>query len=52
MVTDMGDLDIGKWQELHFPIMENGEYRKAQWQEIMLGKEEGLNVSNDCLTTH
>ena len=45
MVTDMGDLDIGKWQELHFPIMENGEYRKAQWQEIMLGKEDGLNVS-------
>lgn len=41
----MGDLDIGKWQELHFPIMENGEYKKAQWQEITLGKEEGLNVS-------
>lgn len=45
MVTDMGDLDIGKWEELHFPIMENGEYKKAQWQEIKLGKEEGLNVS-------
>lgn len=45
MVTDMGDLDIGKWQELHFPFRENEEYKKAQLQEIKLGKEEGLNVS-------
>lgn len=51
MVTDIGNLDIGKWQERHFPIMENGEYRKAQCfvdddlQEIRLGVEKKLDVS-------
>lgn len=34
-----------KQQELHFPMMENDEYQKAQNQEIKLGKEEGLDVS-------
>lgn len=32
-------------QELHFPMMENDEYQKAQNQEIRRGKEEGLDVS-------
>lgn len=45
LVADMEELDIGKWQELHFPITKSDEYKKAQWQEIKLGKEDGLNVS-------
>lgn len=34
-----------KQQEVYFPMMENAEYLKAQNHEIMLGKEEGLDVS-------
>ncbi len=45
MVTDMSDLDIDKRQELHFPMRENGEYQKAQNQEIKLGREAGVDVS-------
>ena len=42
----MANLDSNTMQhELHFPMMENDEYQKAQNQEIKLGKEEGLNVS-------
>jgi len=42
----MSGLDSGKkQQELHFPMMENDEYQKAQNQEIKLGIEEGLDVS-------
>lgn len=41
----MSDLDIDKWQELHFPMLESGEYQKAQNQEIKLGKEAGIDVS-------
>lgn len=32
-------------QELHFPMMENDAYQRAQNQEIRLGREEGLDVS-------
>lgn len=43
---DMDNVDSNiKQQELHFPMMENDEYQKAQNQEIKLGKEEGLDVS-------
>ena len=45
MVIDMGDQVSNKQQEVHFPMMENSEYQKAQNQEIKLGKEEGLDVS-------
>lgn len=38
------DLDTEQ-HELHFPMMENEEYQKAQNHEIKLGKEEGLDVS-------
>ena len=42
----MANLDSNTMQhELHFPMMENDEYQKAQNQEINLGKEEGLDVS-------
>ncbi len=41
----MSDLGGEKQQKLHFPMMENDEYQKAQRQEIKLGKEEGLDVS-------
>ncbi len=42
----MANLDSNTMQhELHFPMMENDEYQKAQNQEIKLGKEEGLDVS-------
>ncbi|MDE5802081.1 MAG: FapA family protein [Lachnospiraceae bacterium] len=34
-----------QYQELHFAMMENAEYQKAQYQEIKRGKEEGLDVS-------
>ncbi len=34
-----------KQLELHFPMMENTEYQKAQNREIRLGEEEGLDVS-------
>ncbi|MDE6844622.1 MAG: FapA family protein [Lachnospiraceae bacterium] len=44
--VDMDNIDSNtKQQELHFPMMENDEYQKAQNQEIKLGKEEGLDVS-------
>ena len=40
------NIDSGiKQQELHFPVMENDEYQRAQNHEIKLGKEEGLDVS-------
>lgn len=42
---EMGDLDISRQQELHFPMKENDEYQKAQNHEIKLGKEQGLDVS-------
>ncbi len=45
MVRDMGDLAANKQQEIHFPMMENAEYQKAQNQEIKIGKEEGLDTS-------
>ena len=45
MVIDMGDQVSNKQQEVHFPMMENSEYQKAQNQEIKLGKEEGLDVT-------
>lgn len=47
MVTDMSEMDSStkQQQELHFPMMENAEYKKAQNQEIKLGIEEGLDVS-------
>lgn len=45
MVVDMGNLESGKQQEMHFPMMENAEYQKAQKQEIKLGKDQGLDVS-------
>lgn len=45
LVTVMSDLGGEKQQKLHFPMMENDEYQKAQRQEIKLGKEEGLDVS-------
>ncbi len=47
MVADMDNEDISKRQqlELHFPMMENAEYQKAQNREIRLGEEEGLDVS-------
>lgn len=38
-------MDRGKWQEMPLPVIESDEYKKAQWQEIKLGKEEGLNVA-------
>lgn len=46
MVTDMSnDASKNNSKELHFPMMENAEYQKAQNQEIRLGKEEGLDTS-------
>lgn len=43
----MENSDSGNKQqlELHFPMMENAEYQKAQNREIRLGREEGLDVS-------
>ncbi len=41
----MSDLDGAKQQEMHFRMMENDEYLKAQQHEIKLGKEAGLDVS-------
>ena len=41
----MGNLDSVKQQEVRFPMMENAEYKKAQNQEIKIGREEGLDVS-------
>ena len=42
----MADLDSNTVKhELRFPMMENEEYQKAQNQEIIRGKEEGLDVS-------
>ena len=41
----MENLDSNKQLELHFPMMENDEYQKAQDQEIKLGIEQGLDVS-------
>ena len=35
----MENLDSNKQLELHFPMMENDEYQKAQDQEIKLGIE-------------
>jgi len=45
MVIDMSNLDFNKKQELHFPMMENAEYQKAQNLEIRHGIEDGLDVS-------
>ena len=45
MVIEMGNLDSVKQQEVRFPMMENAEYKKAQNQEIKIGREEGLDVS-------
>ena len=46
VVIDMSNLDSKrKTAELHFSMMENAEYRKAQNQEIELGAEQGLDVS-------
>lgn len=45
MKIDMDNMDFMKQQEVYFPMMENAEYLKAQNHEIMLGKEEGLDVS-------
>lgn len=43
---DMDDLNLNtEKQELHFPMMENEAYQRAQNQEIRLGREEGLDVS-------
>lgn len=44
MVMDNSYFDK-KQLELHFPMMENAEYQKAQNREIRLGEEEGLDVS-------
>jgi len=44
-VTDMETLESNRQLELHFPMMENEEYQKAQDQEIQLGIEQGLDVS-------
>ncbi len=41
----MDHLESGKQQEMHFPMMENAEYQRAQKQEIKIGKEQGLDVS-------
>lgn len=41
----MSDLAGAKQQEMHFRMMENDEYLKAQQHEIKLGKEAGLDVS-------
>ncbi len=41
----MDTLDSNKQLELHFPMMENDEYQKAQDQEIQQGIEQGLDVS-------
>ncbi len=41
----MDTLDSNKQLELHFPMMENDEYQKAQNQEIQQGIEQGLDVS-------
>ncbi len=47
MVIDMNEWNPEReqYQELHFAMMENAEYQKAQYQEIKRGKEEGLDVS-------
>lgn len=45
MVIAMGNPDSSKQQEIHFPMMENVEYQKAQNQEIKLGIEEGVDTS-------
>ena len=44
-MTDMETLESNRQLELHFPMMENEEYQKAQDQEIQLGIEQGLDVS-------
>lgn len=42
----MNDIEINmEKEELHFPMMENDAYQRAQNQEIRLGREEGLNVA-------
>lgn len=41
----MDNLESNKQLDLHFPMMENDEYQKAQNQEIKLGIEQGLDVS-------
>ena len=41
----MDNFDSNKQLDLHFPMMENDEYQKAQNQEIKLGIEQGLDVS-------
>ncbi len=41
----MSDLEVVERRELRFVMMENEEYLKAQRREILLGKEEGLDVS-------
>lgn len=41
----METLESNRQLELHFPMMENEEYQKAQDQEIQLGIEQGLDVS-------
>lgn len=41
----MSDLEVVERRELRFVMMENEEYLKAQRREILLGEEEGLDVS-------
>lgn len=43
----MGNLDFDekKLKNAQFLLTENGEYLKAQSQQIRLGKEEGMDVS-------
>lgn len=47
MVLNMTNTDSDRKRQLdlHFPMMVNSEYLKAQNREIRLGKEEGLDVS-------
>lgn len=45
MVLDMSNLESGIQQEVHFPMMEDAEYKKAQKQEIKIGREQGLDIS-------
>lgn len=45
MVLDMSNLESGIQQEVRFPMMEDAEYKKAQKQEIKIGKEQGLDIS-------
>lgn len=41
----MSNLESGIQQEVHFPMMEDAEYKKAQKQEIKIGREQGLDIS-------